>query len=153
MTFSRMLGLAASATALLAGLTACSPVVSLEPAANANDPLCASVTVSLPDNIDGLNYRSTDAQASAAWGEPASVLFRCGLEPVKVSTLHCVTASGVDWLVDESNKPNYRFITFARTPAAEVIIDSTKVSGINALDALAPSLKALPVSDHCTSAN
>lgn len=153
MTFSRMLATTIAATALAAALTGCSATVSLDAATYANDPACAAVEVRLPDSVDGLSYRSTDAQSTAAWGDPASVLFRCGLEPVKVSALHCVTAAGIDWLVDETNKPTYRFITFARTPAAEVIIDSNKVSGINVLDSLAQSLQQLPVSDHCTSTN
>ena len=149
MTFSRMLGVALTATALAVSLTGCSATVTLSPANNANDPLCAAVSVRLPDTVDGLAKRQTDAQATAAWGTPASVILRCGLEPVSVSSLHCVTVADVDWLVDESNKPNYRFITFARTPATEVIVDSTKVSGANVLDALSSSVQELPASDRC----
>ena len=149
MTFSRMLGSLVAATALVASLTACSTPVSLDPAADANNPTCAAVTVRLPDTVDGLAKRDTNAQATGAWGTPSAVLFRCGLAPVTVSKLKCVTASGVDWLVDDTQAPNYRFITFARKPAAEVIVDSTKASGSKVLDDLSLAVQQLPASDHC----
>ncbi|WP_254775102.1 DUF3515 family protein [Microbacterium hydrocarbonoxydans] len=62
-------------------LTSCAPTVHLEPAANANDPLCAEVTVRLPDSIGDQARVWTDAQATAGWGTPSSVLLTCGLEP------------------------------------------------------------------------
>ena len=52
-------------------LTSCAPTIHLEPAANANDPLCAEVTVRLPDSIGDQARVWTDAQATAAWGTEA----------------------------------------------------------------------------------
>jgi hypothetical protein len=109
------------ATALLTG---CSATVNLEAAPLANNPACAEITVRLPDAIGDQTKRVTNAQATGAWGEPSSVILRCGLEPVAVSTLTCVTAGEVDWLVDDSQAPSYRFITFGRSPATEVIVSS-----------------------------
>ena len=149
MTFSRMLGTLLATITLSLSLSSCSATVSIDPAAGSNDPLCAAVSVRLPETVDGLTRRTTDAQATAAWGTPAAVLFRCGLEPVTVSKLKCVTASNVDWLVDDSKAPNYRFITFARKPAAEIIVDSNKASGVNVLDDLSLAVQQLPASDHC----
>jgi hypothetical protein len=68
---------------------------------------------------------------------------------VNVSSLTCVTASEVDWVVDDSKAPSFRFITFGRKPATEVIIDSTAVAGVTALDSLAQAIKSIPASKTC----
>jgi len=137
-------------TASVLMLTGCAPVVPLEPADNANDAECAEVIVRLPDELAGLAERRVNAQSTAAWGEPAAVILRCGLQPVEVSPLVCVTASDIDWLLDESKAPSYRFITFARSPATEVIVDSTVVAGVTVLDELAASIGVLDATKRCT---
>jgi hypothetical protein len=125
--------------------------VSLEPAADANNPGCADVIVRLPDAVDGQERRTTNAQSTAAWGNPATVILRCGIEPVEISTLPCVTASGVDWIIDESAKPSFRFISFGRTPALEVIVDSENAVGVNVLDSLAQAVKSIEPTKNCVS--
>lgn len=132
---------------LLAG---CSATVNLEPAEFANDPSCAEVSVRFPAELGELSQRFTNAQATTAYGEPAAVLVRCGLEPVFASTLPCVTAAEVDWLVDDSEAPNFRFISFGRTPAVEVIVDSENASGITTLEALSQAVAKLPATAFCT---
>ena len=116
----------------------------------ANDPACAEVSVRYPSSIGELPQRLTNAQATSAWGEPAAIIARCGLEMVEVSALSCVSAGGVDWLVDDSQAPNYRFISFARNPAVEVIVDSNMASGVSALDALANAVSKIPATKVCT---
>lgn len=149
MKISRVLPLLSITILLTAGLSGCSAPVSLEPADDANNPACADVVVRLPDAIDDQIRRGTNAQSTAAWGDPASVILRCGIEPVEVSTLPCVTASDVDWLVDESQKPNYRFISFGRSPALEVIVDSQKVAGVSALDTLSAAVQSIEATKRC----
>jgi hypothetical protein len=134
-------------------LTGCTPVVNLEAAPEANDALCAEVSVRLPDELGSLTQRETNSQATSAWGEPAAVLLRCGLEGVEVSTLPCVTAGEVDWLVDDSEAPNYRFISYARFPAVEVIVDSTQASGITTLESLSQAVAKIPATKTCTVAS
>lgn len=134
-------------------LTGCAATVTLEAAPLANDPNCAEVIVRLPELIADQEERTTNAQATGAWGNPASVLLRCGLEPVFISDLPCVTAGGVDWLVDESSKPSYRFISFGRTPATEVIVDSEAISGVTALEAVGPAVQNIEASKTCTTAD
>ncbi|SOE05195.1 hypothetical protein SAMN06295924_10820 [Rathayibacter rathayi NCPPB 2980 = VKM Ac-1601] len=51
--------------------------------------------------------------------------------------------NGIDWISDDSDAPRYRFITFGRTPATEVIIDSEAISGSSVLVDLAPAVGAL----------
>jgi len=149
MRFSpRAIALPLAAAALAWLLSGCSQTVSLDPAADSNNPRCAAVTVRLPDNIDGNQKVETNAQATAAWGTPSKVLLRCGLPEVKASTLSCVTAGGVDWLVDPTNAPNYRFVTFGRNPAVEVMVDSKNASGVQALEGVAPAIRAGIPSDR-----
>jgi hypothetical protein len=137
-----------AAIALL--LSGCAPIVNLGAAEYSNDPLCAEVSVRLPAEIGELQKRQTNAQATGAWGDPSSVLLRCGLEGVEVSTLPCVTAGDVDWLVDDSDAPNYRFISYARYPAVEVIVDSENASGVTALESLAQAVAQIPATKVCT---
>lgn len=131
-------------------LTGCAPMVNLSAAEFSNDPACAEVSVRLPEELGELPQRITNAQATGAWGEPASVLLRCGLEGVEVSTLPCVTAGEVDWLVDDSDAPNYRFISYARFPAVEVIVDSKNASGITSLEGLSSAVAQIPATKVCT---
>ena len=137
------------ASLALLTLSGCAATVNLEPAEDSNNPGCAEVMVRLPSQLGGLQERYTNAQATAAWGDPAAVLLRCGLEPVEVSTLPCVTAAGIDWLVDDSLAPSYRFISYARFPAVEVIVDSDNASGITSLEGIAGAVAQLPATKAC----
>jgi len=139
----------ATSSILVALLTGCSATVNLDAAPLANDPACAEITVRLPDVIGDKEKRSTNAQATGAWGNPSAVILRCGLAPVTISSLPCVTTSDVDWLVDDSQAPSYRFITFGRSPATEVIVDSKAVAGVTALDSVSDAIKNIPATKTC----
>jgi hypothetical protein len=131
-------------------LTGCAPMVTLEPAEDANNAECAEIIVRLPDELAGEQKRRVNAQSTAAWGEPVSVILRCGLEPVEVSALPCVSAGDIDWLVDDANAPSFRFVSYARFPATEVIIDSTKLAGVTVLEQLSSTIGILPATKRCT---
>ena len=137
------------ASLALLSLSGCAATVNLEPAEDSNNPGCAEVMVRLPSQLGGLQERYTNAQATAAWGDPVAVLFRCGLESVEVSTLPCVSAGGIDWLVDDSLAPSYRFISYARFPAVEVVVDSDNASGITSLEGIAGAVAQLPATKAC----
>ncbi len=124
----------------------------MTPAKGANDPACAAVIVRLPDTVDGQQRRWTDAQATGAWGdEKTTVLLTCGVETPGPSSLPCQSAGGVDWLIDDSEAPNYRFTTYGRAPALEVYLDYDVVSGSAVLDNLSGAVQQLPTTgDHCT---
>ncbi|WP_336631310.1 MULTISPECIES: DUF3515 family protein [unclassified Microbacterium] len=142
--------------ALLAtvGLTGCSTTVSMTSAPEADDPSCAAVTVRLPARVDGQERRWTDAQATGAWAGAdgrTTVLMTCGLEPPGPSTLPCQSAGGVDWLIDDSAAPNYRFTSFGRAPAVQVYLDYDVVSARSVLDALGTAVSQLPATGSvCT---
>jgi hypothetical protein len=131
-------------------LTGCAPIVALEPAEDANNAECAEIIVRLPDELAGEQIRRVNAQSTGAWGEPVSIILRCGLEAVEVSALPCVTAGDIDWLVDDANAPSFRFISYARFPATEVIIDSTKLAGVTVLEQLSSTIGILPATKRCT---
>ena len=134
----------------LTALTACAPIVALDPAQDATNPDCATVSVRLPKSVAGEPRRETNAQATAAWGNPASILLHCGVTVPGPSTLVCVTLRGVDWLYDPSGAPNYAFTTFGRDPATEVIVNGDQASGTNALVDLAPAIGSIPATRQCT---
>ncbi|UOE45405.1 DUF3515 family protein [Agromyces larvae] len=151
---SRTARAGALALALAAGaalLTGCARAVSLEPADDAADVACADVAVRLPDAVAGLAERETDAQGTGAWGDPAAVLLRCGVPAPGPTELECVSYDGVDWIIDPADAPNYRFTTYGRTPAVEVIVDSEQVSGTTVIADLSTAVSAVPADGACTS--
>lgn len=122
------------AATLLAG---CTQTVALKSAENAIDPGCAEIIAHAPDEVGGFTKRETDAQGTLAWGDPSALILRCGVpEPDPTSTLRCVPVGGVDWLRDDADDPIYVFTTYGRSPATEVIVDSTTASAASALDDL-----------------
>lgn len=136
-------------------LQGCAPTVRLEAAPEANAVECANMMVRLPDDLAGLERRSVNAQSTAAWGDPTAVIVRCGLPKPPPSTLPCASVDGVDWLIDDSDRPRYVFRTYGLDPSTEVIVDSEVVSGTEVLDELsgavasqsAPVAKCLDVTD------
>ncbi|UYO98431.1 DUF3515 domain-containing protein [Microbacterium sp. M28] len=140
-------------TALLGG---CSTTVHLEPAADANDPLCADVIVSLQNTktLAGQDRRWTDAQATAAWGTDSSaILLTCGLEkPAPTSDLQCVTLEGVDWLVDASETPYVRLTTYGREPAVQMYVDTEAVSSNDVISnrGIVGAITSIPAESACT---
>jgi len=146
------------ALALLAltALTACTQTVPVEPAENATDKKCASVIVDIsrdgPDVLgDGLEIRETDAQGTAAWGNPSGVILRCGVpEPLPTATLACVEVDGIYWLADDSNAPSLVFTTYGRSPATEVIIDRDVITPAAVLTELDGALSLTEQTRKCT---
>ncbi|WP_261167241.1 DUF3515 domain-containing protein [Microbacterium sp. Marseille-Q6965] len=154
----RPLATSARVAALLAGALAlggCATTVHLPAEPLANDPLCAEVSVRLPDALGDLPRLWTDAQATAVWGEDQEVIFSCGLEPLAPSTLQCVSIGGVDWVVDDSDFPRLRMATYGRSPAAAVLVDTAVdadgrgVSSNDVLSALSGAVSQLEQTGAC----
>lgn len=125
----------------------------MEPAPDAAAPECAEVSVRLPSAVDGLGLRHTNAQATGAWGSPASVLLRCGVPTPGPTTDYCQNLNGIDWVLDDSQAPTYRFTSYGRTPAVEVIVDSDVVSGTTVLIDLEDAVAKLPKTGACVGAD
>ncbi|MGF3055502.1 DUF3515 family protein [Microbacterium sp. YY-01] len=152
-----LIGLVLAAATILTGCGA--GTVALEPAADANNPLCAEVSVRLPKSFESVGgsepqqRRWTNAQATGAWGDPESVYLRCGVEPPGPSTLQCVTFGGVDWLVDSEDRPWLRITTYGRTPAVQVTVNSSVISADSVLDRLTSAVGRLPTDARCIAAD
>ena len=128
----------------------CARTVSLDAAPSANDPGCAEIMVRLPSSVgDGLGIRYTNSQATSAWGDPTAVILRCGIEQAEVSALPCLSVNDIDWLVDDSDAPNYRFETYGRTPATEVIVDTEQAVGATVLEDLSLSISSVEATKQC----
>ena len=140
---------------MIAGLslTACSPTVPMRAAEFATDPACADVIVGLQDvtAIDDNEKRQTDAQATAAWGSPATILLSCGVDVPAPSEQRCITIEGVDWLVDDSDDARGVFTTYGRDPAVQVVVDHA-TSDSNALNAISDAVALTPPERQCTAA-
>lgn len=118
-------------------LGGCAPTVNLEAAEDANSVECANMTVRLPETISGETRRSVNAQATAAWGDPVSIIVRCGVPMPEPTLLPCFEVEGIDWIRDDRDAPRFIFTTYGLNPATEVIVDSEVVSGTQALLELA----------------
>ncbi len=146
---------AALAVAVVAGaaaLTGCAPTVSLDPAPAAADPECAAIMVRLPGTVAGADRRDTDAQSTAAWGSPASVLLHCGVPVPGPTTQRCISIDDVDWVEDATDEPIYTYTTYGRDPATEVTIDSTLISASTVLTELTPAVGSVPAEGGCVGA-
>ena len=142
--------LIAAAAGLLV-LGGCAATVPMTPAENAADPLCAEIIVRLPETIDDLEQRETDAQATSAWGTPAQILMTCGVAVPAPSQLRCADISGVDWLIDDTDPDRGVFTTYGRDPAVRVVVD-TNLSDSGVLYALTDAVAANPATRTCTAA-
>jgi hypothetical protein len=146
-----MLRLTAVTVIALGALTGCTQAVAYEPAADAQNTGCAEVMVRLPDTVGELGLRETNAQGVGAWGSPASVILRCGVDiPDPTSALPCVLVEDVYWLRDDVDAPNYVFTTYGREPATEVVINREVISPGSALFELVDAVGATTETSSCT---
>lgn len=118
---------------------------------DANNVACADVIVRLPPTVAGHEKRTTNAQSTAAWGNPVGIELRCGIEPSGPTTDECVNVDGVDWIIDRTNAPLYRFEAYGRSPGLEVYVDNEVASGTSTVTDLAAIAKLLPQTRQCLS--
>ncbi|WP_241156242.1 DUF3515 family protein [Leucobacter chromiireducens] len=130
-------------------LTGCAGTVPMDPAVDANNPACADVIVRLPQTVAGEERRATTAQSTGAWGDDVAVQLVCGVEPSGPTTDSCVNVNGVDWVIDESASPIYRFEAYGRDPGLAVFVDSEQVSGTEVAVDLSAVAKELPQTRQC----
>ena len=131
-------------------LSGCAAPAPMEAADDANNPACAEVIVRLPETVADLKKRETNAQSTGAWGNPAEVELRCGVESSGPTTDMCVSVNDVDWIIDESQAPLYRFEAYGREPGLEVFVNGDAVSGTSVVTDLAAVAKQLPQVRECT---
>lgn len=147
MTSSTIIRMAAALLLVATGLVGCATSAVVSPAASSASPGCAAIIVRLPRTVAGARIQRTNSQGTAAWGDPPSVVLRCGVSPLGPTTLPCITVGGVDWIDLHPSARTRTFRTFGRQPATDVTLDSRAVDPAASLDAIAASIRAaLPVS-------
>lgn len=143
----RTLAIVGAVIALAAGLTGCTNAVSMSAAPSANTAACAAVQVRLPATVDSkFDLRNTNAQATAAWGDPEVAIYHCGVAVPTVSDLPCFSQGGVDWIRDDRGD-QVVFTTFGRSPAVQVVVDSTKTTS-SVVQELSDAVSSLPKDGH-----
>ncbi|WP_369375223.1 DUF3515 family protein [Promicromonospora sp. Populi] len=150
---------AALTTAVLASvaLGGCARTIGVEVAPNAADPVCAEVILAVPEELGpDLPKVPTNAQATAAWGEPgAAVTMRCGVEQQGPSAdcQHVDTGNGttVDWIVTTDDAGTWSFVTYGREPAVEVIVPPavTEDHSTSFIADLAGAVTLVPATKEC----
>jgi hypothetical protein len=168
-------GIPAALVGLVAVLAGCSAPVSVQPAADAANPACAPLMLALPDTIGDARLRTTTSQATAAWGDPAAVVLRCGVPSPGPTTDRCVSVNGVDWVIRQDSPATpgaaaggsssssaaaggaagagdggtYTLTTFGREPATELLLDASRASSATVLASLSPAVAKIPATRHC----
>ncbi|PZF10123.1 DUF3515 family protein [Curtobacterium sp. MCLR17_034] len=143
----RTLAIVGAVITLAAGLTGCTNAVSMSAAPSANTAACAAVQVRLPATVDSkFDLRNTNAQATAAWGDPEVAIYHCGVAVPTVSDLPCFSQGGVDWIRDDRGD-QVVYTTFGRSPAVQVVVDSTKTTS-SVVQELSDAVSSLPKDGH-----
>lgn len=141
----------AGAVALALSTAACTPPVSVEAPVSAADAACSPVMLALPEQIDTLVKRVTTSQSTAAWGEPAAVVFACGTAERGPSSDPCTTVDGVDWVAHQNEAENsWTLSAYGRVPRVEVTLDASKISSATVAASLSPAVSELPATKQCT---
>ncbi|MGP4991792.1 DUF3515 domain-containing protein [Glutamicibacter ardleyensis] len=135
-------------TPLLAG---CSSLAAVEPASDAGNPVCAEMMVILPQFIGDAERRSTNSQATAAWGDPSQVVLRCGVQVPGPTTDPCVSVNEVDWIAHEGEDGVWTLTTYGRTPATEVVLDPQVIPSSTVLASLSQAASRIPAQGACLS--
>ena len=126
-------------------LVGCAPTVGMTPAPQATSARCAGLIVRLPQTLGDAGRRATGAQATAAWGTPASVTLTCGVITPAVAATRCTTIGGIDWLLDTrtiAGAERRVLTTYGRDPGTQIVVDPRTVDPATVLDALADPLAA-----------
>jgi hypothetical protein len=141
----------------VAALAGCTPTIGVPAAEDAANPRCAEVMLTLPDELGGdLPQVSTDAQATTAWGRAgAAVTLRCGVTPPGPSA-DCQQVESqtgtVDWIVQAGQDGTWRFVTYGRDPAVEVLVPPaiTEDHSTSFIGDLAPAVSKVEATEHCS---
>lgn len=140
-------------SAAVATLSACTPAVDVAPAQASADPNCSPMMVALPQTLQDFTLRETSSQGTAAWGDPAKIVLRCGVTPSQPTTEPCATVDGVDWLIQQTGQDpdQYTALTYGRTPATAVTFRRTEVASSTILGQLASAVSKTPQQHKCLS--
>ena len=133
------------------------PPIEAKPPAYASDRGCEDAARSWPKDVAGLSPYpvTTPSNAVRAWGKRPehSIIARCGVASPGPTQDACIDVNGVDWVQSPLGKDAYRYVTYGRTPALEVLVPSD-LGGTPAtyLPPFTKAAQAVPQGSHrCTS--
>ncbi|MEO8749856.1 MAG: DUF3515 family protein [Allobranchiibius sp.] len=138
-----------AAGALLLSGCGGSEMVKADAAPSAGSSGCARAASKWPATVAQQKVRPTTAESDTvrAWGDPA-IIARCGVTSPGPTTEDCVNVNGVDW-VGSTLSDGYRFVTYGRSPAIEVLIPKKyQTWPVAAFSAAAQAIPQGP--RHCT---
>ena len=75
---------------------------------------------------------------------------RCGMPEPAPSASRCIQVGAVDWLEVAQEEDVWTFVSYGRSPAAEVVIDTGVVSAVTALESLSSAVDRLEQTGACT---
>lgn len=134
-------------------LTGCGSTVTVDGAPDNTNPDCASVMLAMPESVSGMDQRETSSQGTTAYGDPSAMIVRCGAEEPGPTTDPCTNVNGVDWLISEvpDQKDQWRAVTYGRSPAVEVLFDSSRVPSSTALVDTGSAMQNIEQTRQCLS--
>ncbi|MBM7050936.1 DUF3515 family protein [Rothia sp. ZJ932] len=160
-------------------LVACSSPVNLTAAPDAAHPDCAKAMVAMPQELMGFTQRETTAQATTAWGDPAAIIVKCGVNIEQPVTDPCAEVNGVDWILNplKESEPQdtsvpadagvsetlrsseqtatgtWTATTFGRAPAITVTFNADEVASSTLLTSLNSAVAQIEQTQQCLSAD
>lgn len=146
----RLLGVILFGGVGLSLLAGCSAPVKVDPAPSAASAACSEVMLSLPEEIDGQEKRTTTSQSTASWGTPTSIVLRCGTPDPGPTSDPCTTVEEVDWIASENQpKDSWTLTAYGRVPGIEVTLDTSKVTSASVATALTESVQRAQPTKRC----
>jgi hypothetical protein len=153
----RLVAAVTTAALTIGVLGGCARTIGVEVAPDAADPKCAEVLLAVPEELGpDLPKVPTNAQATAAWGEPGgAVTMRCGVEQLGPSgdCQHVDSGDGttVDWIVTTDDEGTWSFVTYGREPAVEVVVPPTVTEdhSTSFIADLAGAVTQIPATKEC----
>ncbi|SBT95151.1 Protein of unknown function [Streptomyces sp. DI166] len=123
----------------------------VESGPKAGDPKCSDVVDRSPDKVGSEDRDWVIGKGVASWGDRSTVL-RCGVEELQPTVNLCVSADGVDWVLDEKRLKETGvsvLTTYGRSPAVEVTYSGSREEVGGVLVELNESVAGIPQKRKC----
>ncbi|MER5993809.1 MULTISPECIES: DUF3515 family protein [Streptomyces] len=126
----------------------------VDSAPRGGDARCSEVVDRLPDEVGAQSRDWVIGDGVAAWGDRSLVL-RCGVGEPEPTTSLCLTAEGVDWVLDERTLKAEGvsvLTTYGRSPAVEITYDGPREDVGGILVELKEAVARIPQGAKCIGA-
>ena len=141
--------------AVIAGVAVWIQVRSIPSAPHAANVKCDDVTAKAPGNVHGQDRDWFTGVGVEAWGDH-EVILRCGVTELAPNVNLCISANGVDWVLDEKRlaKDGVAVLTtYGRSPAVEVTYHGAREAAAGVAATLNSAVKWIPQESKCIGAS